>query len=98
MRCDPEVYGIIHKCFIQVYVGSDPEVFVWYGMRYEQVCVRYDPSECEVIDPSVWYDIGYKRFDLEDKSLFSESLKFVCVVSISRYFVKKKRINCEIII
>lgn len=40
---------------IQVYVGSDPEVFVWYGMRmrYEQVCVRYDPSECEVIDPSV---------------------------------------------
>lgn len=43
---------------IQVYVGSDPEVFVWYGMRYEQVCVRYDPSECEVIDPSVcvvWY-------------------------------------------
>lgn len=61
---------------IQVYVGGDPEVFVWYGMRYEQVCVRYDPSECEVIDPSVcevidpsvWYDIGYKRFDLEDKS------------------------------
>lgn len=53
MRCDPEVCGIIHKCFIQVYVGSDPEVFVWYGMKYEQVCVRYDPSECEVIDPSV---------------------------------------------
>lgn len=24
---------------IQVYVGSDPEVFVWYGMGYEQVCV-----------------------------------------------------------
>lgn len=38
---------------IQVYVGSDPEVFVWYGMKYEQVCVRYDPSECDVIDPSV---------------------------------------------
>lgn len=51
-----------------------------------------------MIQVYVWYDIGYKRFDLEDKSLLSESLKFVCVVSISRYFVKKKRINCEIII